>query len=125
MSRPGAVWPPAIGVGTAAGLYGVYHVGYGIGRQRATLPHRSRRRLRGRLRRSAHLLVLWPLLTPLGSFCANLDAGDIELPWASIAGFVDVFALMVLAGWLAARHQRKRVEAMTGPLALEPDRRVG
>lgn len=55
-----------------------------------------------------NLVVLWPLLTPLGSFYANLEAGDIELPWASIAGFADVFGLMVLAWWLTLRHQRRR-----------------
>jgi uncharacterized protein len=44
---------------------------------------------------------------PLGSFFANPEAGDIELPWASIAGFADVLGLMVLALWLAWRHDRK------------------
>jgi uncharacterized protein len=53
------------------------------------------------------VLVLWPLLTPLGSFYANLEAGDIDLPWASIAGFADVAAVMAVAGWLAVRHQRR------------------
>ena len=54
-----------------------------------------------------NVLVLWPLLTPLGSFFANLEGGDIDLPWASLAGFGDVFALMVLGVWLAARHVRR------------------
>lgn len=36
------------------------------------------------------ILVLWPLLTPLGSFFNQLQASDIELPWTSIAGFADV-----------------------------------
>lgn len=40
----------------------------------------------------------------------------IELPWASIAGFADVLALMLLTGWLAVRHQRKAVvAARSGP----------
>lgn len=50
-------------------------------------------------------LVLWPLLTPLGSFFANVEAGDIELPWASIMGFVDVAALMVTIIVIAHRHE--------------------
>jgi uncharacterized protein len=54
-----------------------------------------------------NLVVLWPLLTPLGSFYANLEAGDIELPWASIAGFADVLGVMALVGWLTLRHQRR------------------
>jgi hypothetical protein len=32
------------------------------------------------------ILVLWPLLTPLGSFFNQLQESDIELPWASVAG---------------------------------------
>jgi uncharacterized protein len=95
------------GVAAAAGLYGAYHVGYGMGVADLAF-------LTGlgvvyavayALTRS--VLVLWPLLTPLGSFYANLEAGDIDLPWASIAGFADVAAVMAVAGWLAVRHQRK------------------
>jgi membrane protease YdiL (CAAX protease family) len=95
---------PAVGV--AAGLYGAYHVGYGMGGADLAF-------LTGlgvvyavayALTRS--VLVLWPLLNPLGSFYANLEAGEINLPWASIAGFADVAAVMAVAGWLAVRHQR-------------------
>ena len=42
------------------------------------------------------MFVLWPLLTPLGSFYANVQAGDIPLPWASIAGFADVLVVMLV-----------------------------
>jgi hypothetical protein len=45
---------------------------------------------------------------PACSFYNNLSAGDITMPWASILGFVDVFALMVTAIWLAWRHERSR-----------------
>lgn len=55
------------------------------------------------------LLVLWPLLTPLGSFYANIASGDITLPWASIAGFADVAALMIAAIWRAHRHEARRL----------------
>ena len=41
------------------------------------------------------------------SFFANLEAGEIDLPWASVAGFADVAAVMAVAGWLAMRHQRR------------------
>ena len=62
-----------------------------------------------------NVLVLWPLLTPLGSFFANVEAGDIDLPWASIAGFADVLAVMLVVLWLARRHERGR--AALGPSA--------
>ena len=41
------------------------------------------------------------------SFFANLEAGEIDLPWASVAGFADVAAVMAVAGWLAMPHQRR------------------
>ena len=56
------------------------------------------------LTRSA--LILWPLLTPLGSFFNAGDSGDIELPWASIAGFLDVLAVMAVAVWLGSTPAR-------------------
>jgi hypothetical protein len=56
--------------------------------------------------------VLWPLLTPLGSFFANLQGGDVPLRWASILSFADVFVLIVVAIVLARRHERRR--AATG-----------
>jgi hypothetical protein len=54
-----------------------------------------------------NILVLWPLLTPVGAFFNNLEAGDIALPWAAIAGFADVLAVMAAVIWLAFRHQRR------------------
>ena len=55
-----------------------------------------------------NVLVLWPLLTPLGAFFNNLEPGDIELPWALIAGFADVAAVMAVAIWLGHRHEVRR-----------------
>jgi hypothetical protein len=66
------------------------------------------------------VLVLWPLLTPLGALYANLEAGDIELPWASIAGFVDVAVVMAVLVWLAHRHQRRRPDEPPRVRAAEP-----
>ena len=70
-------------------------------------------------RLTGSVLVLWPLLTPLGAFYANLEAGDIELPWASIAGFVDVAVVMAVLIWLAHRHQRRRHDEPAGARAAE------
>ena len=70
-------------------------------------------------RLTGSVLVLWPLLTPLGALYANLEAGDIELPWASIAGFVDVAVVMAVLVWLAHRHQRRRGDEPTDGRAAE------
>jgi len=55
-----------------------------------------------------NVLVLWPLLTPLGAFFNNLEAGDMESPWASITWFADVGTIMAAAVWVAHRRIRKR-----------------
>jgi hypothetical protein len=53
-----------------------------------------------------NVLALWPLLIALGSFYNSCQSGEIDLPWASIAGFVDVMAIMFAAVWFA--HSRER-----------------
>ena len=92
------------GTALAAGLYGLYHVGYGMAMTDILFLTGLGLVYAVAYRLVRNVLVLWPLLTPLGSFFANLEGGDIDLPWASLAGFGDVFAVMVLAVWLAARH---------------------
>lgn len=66
------------------------------------------------------VLVLWPLLTPLGSFFAQVEAGDIELPWASIMGFADVLAVIVAVILIAQRHAhgRQATEAASHPVGV-------
>jgi uncharacterized protein len=106
----------APGIAGAAVLYGAYHLGYGMGAEEMVFLAGLGVVYAVAFSLARNLLVLWPLLTPLGSFFANLEAGDIELPWASIAGFADVLGLMVLALWLAWRHERKtRTTADTRP----------
>lgn len=95
------------GVGGAAILYGVYHVGFGMRGSELLFLTGLGIVYAVAYAVARNLVVLWPLLTPLGSFYANLEAGDIELPWASIAGFADVLALMILSWWLMWRYQRK------------------
>jgi membrane protease YdiL (CAAX protease family) len=96
------------GIAGAAILYGAYHVGYGMNGSDLLFLTGLGIVYAGAFAVARNLIVLWPLLTPLGSFYANLEAGDIELPWASIAGFADVLGLMVLSGWLARRLQRRQ-----------------
>lgn len=104
-----------LGIGGAAVLYGAYHVGYGMGGEEMAFLTGLGIVYAVAFTLVRNVLVLWPLLTPLGSFYAQVEGGEIELPWASIAGFGDVLAVMVVVGYLAHRHQRK-----SGELAVEP-----
>jgi hypothetical protein len=96
-----------VGIAVAAGLYAMYHVGYGMGADELVFLFGLGVVYALVFAVSGHAVVLWPLLTPLGAFYNNLRSGDIDLPWASIAGFVDVLALMALAVWLGHRHERR------------------
>ena len=100
-----------VGVAGAAGLYALYHVGYGMNLDEIQFLFGLGVVYAIIYRLVDNLLVLWPLLIPFGSFFNNLQAGDIELPWASIAGFADVMAVMALVIWLAFRHQRRASRA--------------
>jgi len=111
---------PVIGVAAAALLYGAYHVGYGMGGPEIVFLAGLGVVYAVAFAIARNLIVLWPLLTPLGSFFANVEAGDIELPWASIAGFVDVFALMAVVLWLAARHIRRAAQRAPEGAAPRP-----
>lgn len=74
------------GVVVAAVLYGVYHVGFGMRGSELLFLTGLGLVYAVAFAIARNLVVLWPLLTPLGSFYANVEARDIELPWASIAG---------------------------------------
>ena len=99
------------GVGRAALLYGVYHVGYGMGLADIAFLTGLGVTYAVAFSLARNVLVLWPLSTPLGSFYAQVKNGDIELPWASILGFADVAMVMVAAFWIAHRHEKKRQAA--------------
>jgi uncharacterized protein len=95
------------GVVAAAALYALYHVGYGMGMREMAFLFGL-----GLVYGIAYacvnnVLVLWPVLIPLGSFYNSLQSGEIDLPWAAIAGFVDVMAIMFTAIWLAHRRERR------------------
>jgi hypothetical protein len=100
--------------GTAAGvvgapiLYSLYHVGYGMGADEMAFLFGLGVVYAVAYRIAGNLVVLWPLLTPLGAFFNNLEAGDIELPWASIAGFADVAIVMVVVVLVGRRHEHRR-----------------
>jgi membrane protease YdiL (CAAX protease family) len=95
-------------VAGAATLYALYHVGYGMGTEEMAFLFGLGILYAIAYRIVGNLVVLWPLLTPLGAFFNNLEASDIELPWASIAGFADVAIVMAVVLLLARRHERRR-----------------
>jgi membrane protease YdiL (CAAX protease family) len=95
-------------VGGAALLYALYHVGFGMGAGEMWFLFGLGVVYAVVYRLTTNILILWPMLTPLGAFFNNLGGGDIELPWESILGFADVAIVMAVAVWLAHRHIRKR-----------------
>lgn len=98
------------GVLSAAALYGLYHVGYGMGASEMVFLFGLGVVYAVAFAIPRNVFVLWPLLTPLGSFYNSVTAGDIDLPWASIMGFADVFAVMLAVMWLAHRHTKRRAQ---------------
>jgi hypothetical protein len=95
-------------VGGAALLYSLYHVGYGMGASELWFLFGLGLVYAVIYRLTTNVLILWPLLTPLGAFFNNLEAGNIQLPWESILGFADVAIVMAVTIWLAHRHVSKR-----------------
>jgi membrane protease YdiL (CAAX protease family) len=115
-TRLSASFGPVPGAAAAAALYALYHLGYGMGAREMVFLFAL-----GLVYGIAYtcvnnVLVLWPLLIPIGSFYNNLQSGGIELPWAAIAGFVDVMAIMLAVIWLAHRRERRAV----GQLSQKP-----
>jgi CAAX protease family protein len=99
---------PVPGTGAAAGLYALYHVGYGMGWQEMVFLFGLGVVYAVAYACVGSVLVLWPLLIPMGSFYSNLDSGGFDLPWASILGFLDVMVVMAAAVVLGHRHDRRR-----------------
>jgi uncharacterized protein len=95
-------------VAGASALYALYHIGYGMGLGELGFLFALGVVYAVAYQLVENILVLWPLLTPMGSWFATMDAGELELPWASILGFADVLGLLVLVIWLAYKHQRRR-----------------
>ena len=124
-NRLGEQFGQRAGVAGAAVLYGLYHVGYGMGAEEIAFLTGLGVVYAVAFALTRNLLVLWPLLTPLGSFYANLQAGDIQLPWASIAGFGDVLGVMLVVLWLAHRRMRRQTEPEPAGVRAAADRSVG
>jgi membrane protease YdiL (CAAX protease family) len=109
-TRLEASFGPIAGLGGAALLYAAYHVGYGMGSGEMLFLFGLGVVYAVAFAAARNVVVLWPLLLPLGSFYNNLEAGDIRMPWMAILGFADVLAVMVTVVWLAARHERHEAQ---------------
>lgn len=96
------------GILGAAILYGAYHVGYGMGLGEIGFLTGLGLVYAAAFAIPRSVFVLWPLLTPLGSFYNGVTSGDIDLPWASIIGFAEVFVVMLVVMGLAMRHTTRR-----------------
>jgi membrane protease YdiL (CAAX protease family) len=103
----------------AALLYSLYHIGYGMGMNEMWFLFGLGIVYAASFRLTSNILVLWPLLTPLGAFFNNLQAGDIQLPWEAILGFADVAVVMGVVIWLARRRIQKRRNTETEPASPE------
>jgi membrane protease YdiL (CAAX protease family) len=108
-TRLSASFGPIPGAVAAAALYALYHVGYGMGAREMVFLFGLGLVYGIAYACVKNVLVLWPVLIPIGSFYNNLQSGGIDLPWAAIAGFVDVMAIMFAAVWLAQRRERRAV----------------
>ena len=97
-----------VGIVAAALLYGVYHVGYGLGLSEIAFLTGLGLVYAATFALPRSVFVLWPLLTPVGSFYNGVTTGDIDLPWASIIGFAEVFIVMLVVIGLALRHIARR-----------------
>jgi uncharacterized protein len=106
-TRLSASFGPIPGVVAAAALYALYHVGYGMGAREMLFLFALGLVYGIAYACVKNVLVLWPVLIPIGSFYNNLRSGEIDLPWAAIAGFVDVMAIMFAVIWLAHRRERR------------------
>ena len=108
-----ASFGPVPAVAGAAALYAVYHVGYGMGAADLWFLFGLGVLYAVIYRLTTNILIVWPLLTPVGAFFNNLEGGEIDLPWASLMGFADVALVMAAVVWLAHRHERKALAGAT------------
>lgn len=92
----------------AALLYGAYHVGYGMGFDEILFLSGLGIIYALAYATTENVLVMWPLLTPVGSLFAQFEGGDLvgRLPWAALLGWADVAALMIVLLLIARRHAR-------------------
>jgi len=103
------IFGAAPAVALAAGLYALYHFGYGMGPSDMLFLFGLGVVYTVAYRITTNGLAIWPLLTPLGSFFVQVRSGDLagQLPWISILGFADIAAVVAVVVILAVRYQRR------------------
>ncbi len=111
-------------VASAAALYALYHVGYGMGLADMAFLFALGVVYAVAYRLTSNILVLWPLLTPLGGWFNMLESGDIHMPWAAILGFADVLGLMALVIWRARKRQQRGFGSPPPQRAIPPSYRA-
>jgi len=100
---------PAVVLG--AGLYSLYHLGYGMtGAEMATL-FVIGLVYAGVFRLTKNILIIWPFLTPSGGLFNNIREG-LSIPFAATWGFGDT--LIVMAGVLVCGEVMRRRLALRG-----------
>lgn len=104
-----AAFGTAPAVLVAAFVYGIYHVGYGMGLEETVFLGGLGVIYALAYATTNNFFIMWPLLTPLGSFFAQLEDGALagRLPWAALLGFADVVALIAVILWFAHKHEKK------------------
>ncbi len=114
LERSFGALPAVIGSAT---LYGLYHVGYGMPLKECIFLIGLGVTYAVAYRIMQNVLILWPLLTPLGGFFNMLQGDEIAMPWLAILGFVDVIALMVAAFTVTRKIDRNRKLRAQSPSA--------
>ncbi len=96
-------------VALAAGLYALYHFGYGMAPSDMLFLFALGVVYTVAYRITTNGVAIWPLLTPLGSFFVQVRSGDLagQLPWISILGFAEIVAVIGIVVLLAARYQHR------------------
>jgi membrane protease YdiL (CAAX protease family) len=94
----------------AAGLYALYHVGYGMGGSQMGFLFGLGVVYAVAYRITTNVLIIWPLLTPLGGFFNQLQSRELagQLPWTSMLGFGSVLMVMAVFIARARRHERRQ-----------------
>jgi membrane protease YdiL (CAAX protease family) len=103
-------------VAASALLYALYHVGYGMDAEAMVFLFGLGIVYVVAFVVARNVLVVWPLLTPLGGFFVTVRGGEIEMPMVAILGFLDVFGVMLAAVFLANRWMRRHPRPPTAML---------
>ena len=95
---------PAILLGSV--LYAAYHIGYGMPASEMIFLFFIGLMFAIIFRLTKNIFILWPVFQPMGQLI-TLIKDKLSLPFLASLGFLEVFILMLVLVWLAARYQKK------------------